>query len=391
MRRALLKRSTRMSWRWTYERMAWMLLAPLTATLGVAVLRQHLNAVSARWSDPQATGRRAAAPVNDNRHSAPGAAAPAPAKGRAGSEPRAESSETRAGSAPEAWHGTPCRGHTASDTNTRERERYLARFVRPLEAGVTGSASAWVYVHPDVRHEFVARVILMLPFVAEAVESNLGLRAEPARVFVYPSVKALRAHGCSDSVTGAFYDGAIHLPAPSLGEDATLAQRESEARDLTQALSHEYVHHVLMQNGIVRPFWLQEGVAMRIAHDVSRDDDYALVRRHPLPPKQLVDGPPPGASAGAVRAFYAHAYVMSEFLEQLCRTRSPCDWAELTQPLARRRVTPEIAFFWATYRRGSDVLSTATRTLWDDYARHGAFAPATYWALLERRPPPVMK
>ena len=135
-------------------------------------------------------------------------------------------------------------GHCAG-SNASSDWREL--FTSPLAGGSTLHAGAGVSPESallvrDSWVEILVRASDQLGFVAET--PDVYLHANPAR---------LRAATCSDSLTLALYDGAIHVA--------------STGGEIVASLAHEYVHHVLFRNQIREPWWFHEGAAMHIGGD----------------------------------------------------------------------------------------------------------------------------
>jgi hypothetical protein len=144
---------------------------------------------------------------------------------------------------------------------------------------------------------------------------------------------------------------------------------------------------VLVSNGIGKPIWFQEGAAMTFANNPPANY-WELWRKNPIHLERMVGGFSTVMAPNEVATFYAHAYVMTEFLERLCLARARCGLPELADALMSKRATPETLFAWAISTRGSDLFRTTPLPLWDDYAARGNFAPATLQALVNRRPTP---
>jgi hypothetical protein len=212
------------------------------------------------------------------------------------------------------------------------------------------------------------------------ITEALGLPCEPPRIFVYPTVDALRAHSCVGRTAVAYYDGAIHV---ALMDQAGDPPPRSAVGELEKSLAHEYVHHVLVSNDIGKPMWFQEGAAMQLAYDMPQGY-WRTWREHPIQLRQMVDGRSAGGAVPEPAVFYAQSYVMIEFLRRLCWKLKPCGLGELTAALKTGRATPVTLFDWAISQRGSDLVRTSRLPLWDDYAERGDFAEATVLALAFR-------
>jgi hypothetical protein len=233
-----------------------------------------------------------------------------------------------------------------------------------------------LYVHPGVPDEASGRLREELQVVHARVTSVLGLSAAPPPIYLYPSVEELRKHSCARAHADAYYDGAIHVAILGAGSDQTY-------RALTTRLTHEYVHHVLVSNGIGKPIWFQEGTAMLVA-DNAPSHYWQIWHDHPIAVNRMVSVFPTAQTAEDASTFYAQAYVMTEFLERLCLGRSGCGPAELVDALKSGRTSPENLFGWATLRRGADLFQTTPLPLGDAYTAEGDFGQRTKNALLDR-------
>jgi hypothetical protein len=244
------------------------------------------------------------------------------------------------------------------------RARYLATFI-PTPVGL-----AVVYRDPEVDAFLPATFQKTLAEIQQRGTRSIHLKASFPAIYVYRSVEALREHSCASANAAAYYDGAIHIgPGVSF-------------RDL----QHEYTHHVLVTNGIERPLWLQEGLAMRAAleEEHERRDFWQKWKDHPLSMERMVNLFPTTADPEETATFYGQAYHMTHMLERLCLARSGCGPMELFDALRSGEATPETLFEWAVERRGSDLVAETHLPVWEDYLAHGSFGPENYRALLER-------
>lgn len=244
----------------------------------------------------------------------------------------------------------------------KPRAPYLATFI-PTPLGV-----AFVYRDPAVDASLPASMQRFLPAIRSGTKT--GLEAPFPAIYLYRSVEALREHSCAGANASAYYDGAIHV-APE---------------DLSRSLQHEYTHHVLVHNGIERPLWLQEGLAMRATGEEHHETQAAWLtwKDHPLSMERMVNLFPTTADSEDVATFYGQAYHMTNMLERLCLARTGCGPLELIEALRSGEATPETLFDWAVERRGSDLVAKTRVSLWEDYRTHGTFGKANYGALLER-------
>jgi len=254
----------------------------------------------------------------------------------------------------------------AGDPRRVLRAHYLAKFI-PKPAWRTT-----LYVHADVTPDAVDSVRDRIERIHELATKHVGLTSDPPVIYIYPTAEALREFACTGPSAVAYYDGAIHL--------AVVAGGDSE---LARSLRHEYVHHVLVSNGIGAPIWFQEGAAMAFAADGPRNY-YQTWRKNPIHVEQMITTFPSTQPEEAQELFYVKAFVMTEFLERLCLARTNCGIAELAAALESGRVSADDLFDWAAHERSSDLAHTALRSIWEDYAAHGNFPPATMKALLDR-------
>lgn len=271
------------------------------------------------------------------------------------------------------------------DNNKRaEREAYLAQF------RAVAVKDHQVHAHPDVESWSVDEVVSGIARASQRARAALDMESSEPLILIYPDVDSLRRHSCASEVAVAYYDGAIHL-APLRKRSALPNTKQAKLEELRlstelhQSLAHEYVHHVLVSNGVGKPIWFQEGAATRIAGDRPRDS-YELFRKNPPEVARMTGELEDSASLTEANVYYAQAYEMLEFLERLCLRREPCGVGELAHALAGGEVSPEDLFHWAASDRSGDLSSTAQVSVWDDYLKHGNFAPETYQALLRRTP-----
>jgi hypothetical protein len=232
-----------------------------------------------------------------------------------------------------------------------------------------------IFVEHGVSDMAVATVRVNLNFARAAAKNRLGIDAPPPSIYLYASVDSLRDHACVNSSSIAYYDGAIHLAMSS----------PEHPVDVRQTLGHEYVHHVLISNGIEEPMWFQEGTALLVA------DELSWLHWHPtdrmLPNAEMVHAFPHTASPESTRALYGQAFSMVIFLNELCWRRSDCGFArDLVAALKNGSATPDTLFDWAIAQRGTDLFASARLPLWDDYVENGlAFSAATEAVRMRRR------
>ena len=251
-----------------------------------------------------------------------------------------------------------CKSETPHERATRSL--YLSRFeATPVWQSV-------VYAHADAPAEAIAVVTRDLEATHRAAVAELGLTARPAEVYVHPNVESMRDNSCAKADALAYYDGAIHLaPAPPAKKPLPLSRFE---RELQTSLKHEYIHHVLINNGIGRPIWLQEALAMKFADEFALDSEW---RAHPLPLADMAVLLPSRAPAEVERGFYAQAAAMLFVLERLCTGLENCERRQIVEALKQGRAMPEKLFEWMIEQRAKDLLRTTPEAFWLDYvARH---------------------
>jgi hypothetical protein len=241
----------------------------------------------------------------------------------------------------------------------KRRARYLATFV-PF-----GAENATLYVEPTVSSEAANATRACLSLTHELVAHGLGIDAAPPATYLYPNVAELRKYSSSLPYAVSYYDGAIHISVTS---------SEWLYREICRSVRHEYAHHALMSNGIVRPMWLQEGVALRLAGERDWHGERRDWTDHPLTVAQMIDGLPDTPSESSAHAFYGQAYAMLEFLNRLCADRTECGERELVAALKTGSATPETLFDWAVAHRATRLPAGARPSLWGDYVTSQGFA-----------------
>jgi hypothetical protein len=248
----------------------------------------------------------------------------------------------------------------------------------PAEVG-----PATVYAHRDAPAEAIAVVHRDIASIHEKASEYTGLRARPAAVYVHPSADALREHSCSGGNAVAYYDGAIHVAAdvaPAKGPAKSTDRFEDE---MQKSLMHEYVHHVLVHNGIGRPIWLQEAMAMEFAAEPYFDHRWV---ERPLELADMVDVLPSTAAPEVEQRYYPQAQGMFWFLKRLCGRREHCV-KDLPQALIQGRALPETLFEWAISDRARELLPATPANFWRDYVARGEAFPEGFSAALAARPP----
>lgn len=236
-----------------------------------------------------------------------------------------------------------------------------------------------VYTHADTPAEAIASVTRHLESVHREAVNDLGLSARPAEVYVHPTAESMRQNSCAKANALAYYDGAIHLAPPPPVKPPTTASRFE--KELQTSLRHEYVHHVLVDNGIGRPIWLQESLAMRFAGEVTFDTAW---RAHPLPLRDMVDRLPSTSAPEVEHTFYPQAATMLLVLDRLCIGLEDCGHKQLPEALRQGRATPETLFEWTVEQRAQELLTTTPEALFLDYVARNDFSPQMLNALLAR-------
>jgi hypothetical protein len=265
---------------------------------------------------------------------------------------------------PWRWPGF-CVNETADERVSRLR--YLARFV-PID--VTAEWQSKAYAHPETREELRAVVADLLDVTHRAVLRYLPLPTQPPLVYLHESAEALRAHSCAGRAALAYYDGAIHLATPpEIGPELTRADLLRQG--LMTSLGHEYVHHVLVSNGIGRPVWLQEALAMFFAQEFPQ----ANWRARPIALDDMVEYLPHDATPEFETTFYTQASAMLELLRKLCGSSEGCYNVDLVLALQKGQASPETLFEWAISQRAREGTSVTPLSIWNDYVAHEMRSP----------------
>ncbi len=171
--------------------------------------------------------------------------------------------------------GTQVVGAPRADSR-RERDALLARAAarvtapglceerKAREALVEGFrridlAEGVIVIDPMLPEEIIVRVGATLRVARERVAELIAPSAEVSSpsVVVYRSLNQMRSVSCVNTSAYGYYDGAIHLSGNPNGG----------AIQLEQTVLHEFVHHVLLQQGVRLPMWLSEGIAMLVANE----------------------------------------------------------------------------------------------------------------------------
>jgi hypothetical protein len=271
------------------------------------------------------------------------------------------------------WHHTGLCKDVPRPGFAAARERYLASFIQ------TTAWHAILYFHSSVPEWAVQEVKDNLERVNAVAALKLHLFSDPPPIYIYPSVDDLRQYSCANPSAVAYYDGSIHLSAitrtrkhktrtPHANAVLDGIERTIARNELNNSLQHEYVHHLLMSNGVSRPFWLQEGAAMVIA----KEEPFYFSTKStstPILPSQMVGPLPQNASFDVANAFYRQAYAMTHFLEQRCRLRINCGLSEWVQALNSGDANPESLFDWAIARSGDEPNRTNAALIWDEYTK----------------------
>jgi hypothetical protein len=216
-----------------------------------------------------------------------------------------------------------------------------------------------VYLHRDAPDEAQRTLLAELEGVHRGAVRFLPLTTTPAIVYLHASTEGLQAHSCAGRDALAYYDGAIHL-APEPRRRPNFIGIE-----LWKSLKHEYVHHVLVSDGIGRPIWLQEALAMSFAGERPA----RTWREHPIALEQMI------ATPEFESAYYGQAYYRLELLRLLCNAREGCQDVDLVHALQKGQATPESLFEWAISHRAREGTSVAPLLIWYDYVAHETRSP----------------
>lgn len=235
------------------------------------------------------------------------------------------------------------------------RSEYLKSFA------ASALFSGTLYSGPTLPESTRISLIPIMEQLPRRAMFRLGLSSPAPAIYLYPSVAALQKFSCAHDTAVAYYDGSIHL-APLASE-----------RETGAGLSHEYAHHVLMSNDIHGPFWFQEGAALEFAGDFP-GDYLERARKAPLVPSEMVEGLPKAISLERATTFYAQAYAMLKFLEQLCGSSEPCGSRALAKALIADQTTPSTLFQWALIQWGG-ARTARWRELWGEYVTTGTLNP----------------
>lgn len=191
----------------------------------------------------------------------------------------------------------------------------------------------------DVRHDIgvgpatVAAACEALTKAPAAIRELAGIDAAQPEVFVYLDAPQLQSAACVNSETSAYYDGAIHVAS-------------SESMDqVRKSIVHEFVHHALLFQGIHRPAWLQEGLAMHAAREAWwKDPRLGLVKwlqQDQLPFDAMVDDFAYAADEADVRRMYYQSWAM---VHVVLARKGEAGVAELVSQLRSGSLTAEEAF-----------------------------------------------
>lgn len=271
------------------------------------------------------------------------------------------------------WHRPGlCEGRDAAWE--RSRAQFLATFV-DVNVAEQGTYNARLLAAPGINRRVLLRVARELHVLGMSIQEQLNLPTEPATVYLYPSLEALREYACVHPAASAYYDGAIHLAAPDTND------ADWPVWPL-RAIRHEYVHHVLMSAGIGEPFWFQEGVAMQIARDNPRPQDF---RDEPFSVTEMVGGLDHGDTEDSVLQRYAQSSAMVGFLRVICRNTKLTE-ATMARALLDHVIDPQNLFDWTAQQCAQDLDQRAD-TLWENYWRSQRLSDTTQQRVWQRTPP----
>jgi len=211
------------------------------------------------------------------------------------------------------------------------RATLLAGF-RTVEPGF-GS----LLIDPVLPDSITARVANALQ-VAQRVTAELvasPAAIPPPLVVVYRSLNQMREVARVNTSTWGYYDGAIHLSGNPNGG----------LKELEETLVHEYVHHVLVQQGVRLPMWLSEGTAILLARETWwRQPELALLpwaRSTHLPFDSLV----PAFAHATDEQTATHLYFQSFLMVELIRGRAGMQALRtVISRLGQGLVSPDDAF-----------------------------------------------
>lgn len=258
----------------------------------------------------------------------------------------------------------------------RSRAQYLATFI-DVNVAEQQTYNARLLVAPGTMPQVLLSVGRELHSLGMSIQESLGLHVEPATIYLYSTVKALRDHACVHPAATAYYDGAIHLAPP----DPESPDQELWPR---RAIRHEYTHHVLMASGVGEPFWFQEGVAMQVARDYPRADSFPV---EPFAMGAMIDTLDHSDTTASVLQRYAQSFTTVGFLRAICRGTS-IDERAMARALLDRIVEPGNLFNWAAQQCSRDLDESAAR-LWELYWKKGQLDDTTQQRVWQRATPPV--
>lgn len=255
----------------------------------------------------------------------------------------------------------------------RTRAQYLATFV-DVNVAEQGTHNARLLVAPGTLPHVLIRVGRELHSLAMSIQDSLGLPVEGPTIYLHPTVEKLHEYACVHASATAYYDGAIHLAPPEVDS------RESELWPY-KAIRHEYTHHVLMAAGVGEPFWFQEGVAMQMARDNPRVQDFPV---EPFAAEQMIGALDHSDTEARVLQRYAQSSSMVGFLRAICRG-TPLNEQAMVRALLDRLVEPGNLFDWAAHQCTQDMAEGASR-LWAAYAQKRELDDTTRRHVWQRTP-----
>jgi hypothetical protein len=213
-----------------------------------------------------------------------------------------------------------------------------------------------MFADRTVDAEVTERLALWLSVARKRVSMETGLDVPPPVVFVHRDADTLREHSCLTSNAVAFYDGALHLSNGPYAPRGNL--------QLYFSLIHEYTHHALISNGVREPIWFQEGLAMHVSGEPTKNFDTS-------PPginvAEMVDAFPYTVSAKSAERIYGQAYEMVEFLMTTCvwAVARDCSHRALVEKL--RAGADPATFFESTIQEIDPNSDVAPLARWQTY------------------------
>ena len=191
------------------------------------------------------------------------------------------------------------------------------------------------HVAPEISD---ATVLVVTEHLRRVTDETAALAAMPITappLVIYNRLQDLLNTACVNPAALAYYDGALHVSV------------DVDAATLRQNLQHEIVHHALVSRGVQAPMWLQEGLAMRNAHEVWwANPQFGLLSwglRYHHPFARMVHAFPHTTSEAAATAVYFQSLMMVQSLVAQGGDTRP--W-RLVDALASWQVSPDDAYAW---------------------------------------------